>query len=194
MSQQQSVPRLVVGFLDKYAEAGLMILFMGVTSVIIFAQVIARYGFQSSLSWSEEVSRYMFIWLIYLGISYAVKTDRHIRGDILLTSNLLSETGKKILCLIADCIFLGFAIVMAYIGFEVASVVARRGQITASTEIPMWVIYLAVPLGYALCTIRLVQRLRHCIRHFRSSFTVFNRQVPTEEWAAMGTGEGGECK
>lgn len=177
MSDRNVVVR-ILKWLDMNIEAVFMITFLGLASIFIFVQVIARYVFESSFSWSEEVSRYMFIWLIYLGISYAVKTDSHIRVDMLLTRDWLSETKKKILCIFADIVFLLFSLCVAHVGFKVAHLIARRGQITAATEIPMWVIYLAVPVGYSLCSVRLVQCLYHRFRHFNDSFAVFSRQIP----------------
>ena len=168
--------KAVLHWLDENFEAIFIKIILASASLIIFCQVIARYVFDSSFSWSEEVSRYAFIWMIYLGVSYAVKMDKHIRVDSLTAFNILPDKGKKSVCLLADFIFLGFAIAIAKIGFSVAYLIASRGQITAATEIPMWVVYLAVPTGYSLCCFRLVQRIVHCFRHFNSDFATFNRQ------------------
>ncbi len=192
--------KAILHWLDDNFEAIFIKIILAVTSVVIFAQVIARYVFDSSFSWSEEISRYLFVWMIYLGISYAVKMDKHIRVDTLVALDILPDKGKKIVCLIADFIFLIFAILIASIGYQVVGIIARRGQITASTELPMWLVYLAVPLGYTLCTVRLLQRLAHCFRHFNSDFNTFNRHKPEQiemleaAAAATATTEGGPCK
>lgn len=177
----------IISWIDENFEAIFIKVILAFTSVVIFCQVIARYVFDSSFSWSEEVCRYLFIWLIYLGVSYAVKQDKHIRVDTLTALNILPETGKKIVSLLADFIFLGFAIMVAKIGYSVAMLIARRGQITAATELPMWLIYLAVPLGYTLCTFRIIQRLVHCFKHWKSDFATFSRKAP----AVPGADEGG---
>ena len=49
---------------------------------LLFVQVVSRYVFNHSLSWSEELARYIFIWQVWLGSSYCVKENRHIRIDI----------------------------------------------------------------------------------------------------------------
>ncbi len=162
-------------WLDDNCEAALIKLILGFTSVVIFCQVIARYVFQSSLSWSEEICRYLFVWLIYLGISYAVKLDRHIRMDSLIALNILPDAGKKAVCLLSDFIFLAFAVIIAGVGYSVAALIAHRGQITAATELPMWLVYAAVPVGYALCTFRLLRRILYRLRHLGDDFTVFSR-------------------
>lgn len=46
---------------------------------LIFVQVVLRYGFSYSLSWSEELARYLFVWLMWLGVSYAARNRTHLR-------------------------------------------------------------------------------------------------------------------
>lgn len=182
----------VLKWLDNNFEAIFIKIILGATSVIIFAQVIARYVFDSSFSWSEEISRYLFIWMIYLGVSYAVKQDKHIKVDTLVALDILPTVGKKIITVIADIIFLVFAILIAKIGFSVAALIGRRGQITGATELPMWLVYIAVPLGYALCSIRLIQRLVHYYRHRNADFNTFCGRAPENAGTAESCAPGAE--
>ena len=46
-------------------------------SIIIFIQVVCRYVFQNSLTWSEEMARYMFVWLVYFSVSYTARRKTH---------------------------------------------------------------------------------------------------------------------
>lgn len=108
----------VLHWLDQNLEAALMIVLLAAATIIVFLQVIMRYAFDSSLSWSEESARYLFIWLIYLGISYCAKHDRHIRVDLLMHMNFLSKLDKKLLCLLSDIVFLGFALTIVWLGYE----------------------------------------------------------------------------
>ena len=162
-------------WLDHYYEPLLLIIILSSTSIIVFAQVVARYVFDDAFYWSEEIARYLFIWLIYVALSYGVKVDKHIRMDSLVTLNILPETGKKIVTLIADFIFLVFSIFIAYYGTQVLLVTIRRGQTMPSTELPMWLVYTAVPLGYFVCSFRLVQRIVYKLRHFRSDYATFSK-------------------
>ncbi|HRV99007.1 MAG TPA: TRAP transporter small permease, partial [Aminobacteriaceae bacterium] len=52
--------------------------------VLIFIQVVMRYVFQNSLSWSEELARYIFLWQTWVGASYAVRMRRHFRVEMLV--------------------------------------------------------------------------------------------------------------
>ena len=73
----------VIRWIDNNIERVLCVTLLALMSIIIVVQVFFRYVLQNSLQWSEEIARYMFIWLIYIGISYGVKTDKHqgVRRD-----------------------------------------------------------------------------------------------------------------
>ncbi len=72
-------------FLDENIEKMLCVIALALMSAVIVAQVFCRYVLNSSLSWSEELARYLFIWMIYIGISYGVKLDKHICVDAVYT-------------------------------------------------------------------------------------------------------------
>ena len=64
-----------------HLEEFFMIPLIFAMSIIIFIQVVMRYVFQSSLTWSEELARYMFVWLVYFSVSYTARREKHIRID-----------------------------------------------------------------------------------------------------------------
>lgn len=65
--------------IDEYLEMSICVALISVIAVVLGLQVFMRYVMQNSLSWSEELARYLFIWLIYIGISYGAKIMRHIK-------------------------------------------------------------------------------------------------------------------
>lgn len=69
--------------LNRLAER-LLAFFIAVTVVAVIAQVVFRYGVQASLTWSEEVARYSFIWAIFVGASVAARSGQHIVVDALV--------------------------------------------------------------------------------------------------------------
>jgi len=144
-------------FLDEHAEEIALVILMACMSVIIGVQVFMRYVMKSSLSWSEEIARYMFIWLIYIGISYGVKTDRHINVDAV--RRILPKKINAIVSAISDLIFLLFSIIVVAAGMKVATKIFMSGQRTPALQIPMGLIYMAVPVGFTLVTIRLLQKI-----------------------------------
>ena len=152
----------ILRWLDRHTEEVLLVLFSAIMVAVIFLQVVMR-QFDSSLSWSEELARYSFIWLVYIGISYGVKKDRHIKVDVLLL--MLTNKGKIILTIIANLLFIAFAIFVIRYGFDIAMQLLAFGQRSPANQIPMGYIYLAAPVGMGLTLIRLVQNL---IKHFKA--------------------------
>ncbi|TAA73347.1 TRAP transporter small permease [Planococcus salinarum] len=152
----------ILHWLDRHIEEVFLVLFSAVMVAVIFLQVVMR-QFDSSLSWSEELARYSFIWLVYIGISYGVKKDRHIKVDVLLL--VLKNKGKIILTIIANLLFIVFAIFVIRYGTDIAMQLLSFGQKSPANQIPMGLIYLAAPVGMGLTLIRLLQNL---IKHIKA--------------------------
>ncbi|MEM9582469.1 MAG: TRAP transporter small permease [Pseudomonadota bacterium] len=94
-------------FVDKIEENTIAIL-LGLMTLVSFANVIARYGFNSNILWALEFTLYCFAWLVLLGASYAVKKNAHLGVDVLI--NIFSEPVRRIVGLIAVscCILFSF--------------------------------------------------------------------------------------
>lgn len=152
----------ILHWLDRHTEEVLLVLFSVIMVAVIFLQVVMR-QFNSSLSWSEELARYSFIWLVYIGISYGVKKDRHIKVDVLLLA--LKNKGKIILTIIANLLFIAFAIFVIRYGYDIAMQLLSFGQKSPANQIPMGLIYLATPIGMGLTLIRLIQNL---VKHIKA--------------------------
>ncbi|GAB7079420.1 TRAP transporter small permease [Megalodesulfovibrio paquesii] len=144
-------------FLDAYFEEIIVITMLSGMTFLVGLQVIMRYVMQNSLSWSEELSRYMFIWLVNIGISYGVRTKRHISVDVLNT--ILPRNKAAYLSIIADLLFLCFALIVIFNGADVAQRIMKTGQASPALEIPMCFVYGALPVGFSLVCIRLVQSM-----------------------------------
>ena len=149
-------------WLDKHIEEVLLVVFSVIMVTAIFMQVFMRYVLGSSLAWSEELARYCFIWLVYLGISYGVKKQRHIKVDVVLI--LLKDKWKVVLNIIANLIFLAFAIFVIVYGYSIASRLLAFGQTSPALQLPMGLVYLATPIGMGLTAFRLIQQLVQLVR------------------------------
>ncbi|OLO26395.1 TRAP transporter small permease protein [Alkalihalophilus pseudofirmus] len=144
-------------WIDEHLEEVFLVLFSIIMVTVIAMQVFMRYIMGSSLAWSEELARYCFIWLVYLGISYGVKKQRHIKVDVMLL--LLKDRAKIVLNILANLLFLGFAIFVMFYGYDIAQKLLTWGQKSPALQIPMGLVYLATPIGMGLTAIRLVQQL-----------------------------------
>lgn len=157
----------VIHWLDKHFEEGLSAILLAAMSVVVLLQIILKW-FHLPLSWSEEMARYMFIWLIYIASSYAVKKRSHIKVEIL--SLLFKEKGNFILDLIADIAFLVFATVIAYYGWIATYKIAFVNvQQSPSMHINMGWAYMSFALGCTLMAIRIIQDLILRSKEYRTA-------------------------
>lgn len=135
-------------------ERALITLMMFIMVVLIFTQVFTRYVLGNSLGWTEEASRYLFIWLIFLSIGIAFIDKKHISIDILL--DVMPKTIQKIilqfsyLCLMALCIFFFIQ------GMELVEKLQMFSQNSSTLQIPMWLVYLSLPVGFLVAFFRLI--------------------------------------
>lgn len=136
-------------------EEKLMSVSLWAIVIIMGIQVIMRYVFSSSLQWSEEISRYFFIWFAFLGMSYAVKKGSHMRIDI-LEYNLPKL--KKPIEILGDLFFMIFAIYMLIHGSKVIIFLKDSGQSSPAMGLPMYLVYLSLLIGFALVICRIVQK------------------------------------
>jgi len=130
--------------------------------VLIFIQVIMRYIFKNSLSWSEELARYLFIWLIYFGISYGAKIRKHIKIEAFL--GLLPKSCRKYIPIIGDLLFLIFSVFIAITANTLVHKQLALGQTSTAMHIPMAVIYAAPMVGFVLTAIRQIQTIYYRVQ------------------------------
>lgn len=148
--------------LEKYVTMILMV----VMTFIIFIQVIMRYIFNNSLSWSEELARYIFIWLVYIGISLGCKERAHLRIDAFI--NVFPQKTRKYIVLLADFIFLGFSIYVFLTGVLYVRMIFSQGDLSPALRLPMWMIDMAPCCGFGLCIIREIQNIVWRIKKLRN--------------------------
>lgn len=147
----------MIKWLDDHIEEVFIVFFTLLMIVSIALQVFMRYVMNNSLSWSEELARYCFIWLIYTGISLAVKKQKHMRVDAIFM--FVKGKGEIILGMIGNLLFLLFALFAIAYGSEITIKILTWGQASPAINLPMWLVYLAEPVGMGLTVIRLIQLL-----------------------------------
>lgn len=94
---------------DRFEET-LIALILGSMTVVTFANVIARYGFNSNILWAVEFTVFMFGWMVLLGASYAVKIGAHLGVDAVL--NIVSPAARKGMGCIAVLICIAFSLLL----------------------------------------------------------------------------------
>ena len=144
-------------FLDEHAEDYILVVLMSVMTVVIFIQVLMRYVFKNSLSWSEELARYLFVWLSYLSISYGIKNRKHVKIEAAL--HLFPKKLRPYVVIIGDMVTLIWSIFVVTTGWVMTQKVLASGQTSPAMSFPMYIIYFAPCLGYMLSAIRTVQTI-----------------------------------
>ncbi len=155
----------LIHWLDDKLEMTICIILMSILSVVLAIQVFFRYVMGDSLSWSEELSRYMFVWLVYIGIAYGCKVMRHIKIDAGLY--LFPKDARKYVVIIGDVIFLCFALVIVYYAYGLVVKQIKIGQLSPAMQIPMWIVYAAPMVGFTLTAIRQFQTILFRIKHLK---------------------------
>lgn len=118
------------------------------------AQVFFRYVMESALYWTEEVSRYLMIWLVFIAAGIAVERGTHISVDILLQHLPLPRQWVERFNLLVTLIF---ALVLIWQGVVLSG--RSMGQMAATLPIPMGIIYLAMPVSGLLIAVNTLRML-----------------------------------
>ncbi|MDF3608137.1 TRAP transporter small permease [Paracoccus sp. DMF-8] len=109
------------------------------------------------LTWAQEACIYLFVWMAKFGAAYGVRIGIHVGVDMLV--NKLNPKWQRITTIIAMSGGILFTAILVWIGSTFVYHVGVGGQTSADLEIPMWIVYLAVPLGSALMCFRFIQAL-----------------------------------
>ncbi len=149
--------------IETYLEPVIIVACLGVVIVLLFADVVARFAFQTSIFWAGEVARFAFVYMIYFGISYAIREKRHLRVTLLVEQ--ASPRVQRGLLALAELVFLGYSVVVCWLGVVITSNALARGQILPATQWPTAVLYAAIILSGALCVLRLSYSLWRILRH-----------------------------
>lgn len=119
-----------------------MFVLLSVMVLVSFGQVVTRF-FEVPLYWSEELARYIAIWLTFLGASYALRHGALARVEALL--GVLTPKQKRILGIVIGILVLAFALFLCYFGYRIALRVIR--QTSPAMFIPMSFVYASAPVG-----------------------------------------------
>ena len=144
-------------FLQKYDkfEEYLLIGSLVFNVLLIFSQIFMRTIFNYSLSWTEELSRYIFIWQTWLGTSIALKYKQHIRVEILI--NIFKKAkNKKILEISVTLIWIAFSIFLLYAGTLLCKSMIARNVLSSGMRIPLVFVYSCLPISSLIVLIRLI--------------------------------------
>jgi C4-dicarboxylate transporter DctQ subunit len=161
---------------DEIEETSIAVC-LGLMTLITFANVVARYLFNSNILWALELTVFLFAWLVLMGSSYAVKKNVHIGVDVVI--NMASPGIRKLLAILSVSACLAFSIMLLIGSWDYWYPFVTKRAFLETEDIPMpealmfladwlnegeryekiprFIPYLALPLGMALLTFRFLQ-------------------------------------
>lgn len=139
----------------KTLEYYLIILLFSVLIVVCFLQVLFRFVFNLPLAWTEELSRYVFIILIYCGASAAVIDKAHVRVELI--DNVLPPAVKHVMDVAVQVLCALVSLAIAYHSKNIIMNANLSKQLSASLRIPMAALYALVAAMFCLIAFRFIQ-------------------------------------
>ncbi|WP_444678975.1 TRAP transporter small permease [Halomonas sp. E19] len=133
-------------------EAAILALGVILMAVNTVSNVISRFVFGESLHFAEEVNRILIVMITFAGIGYAARHGRHIRMSAFYDA---LPTGGRRALMILICLFTALVMfVLCYYSIGYIQTLYSRGRVLPSLSIPVWMIYLWVPIGFAITGIQ----------------------------------------
>jgi C4-dicarboxylate transporter DctQ subunit len=160
----------VLKVLDRLEEILIASLIAGAT-LLIFVAVTHRYAldmsakfhlnaiydtlFKINLSWAQELCIYMFVWMAKFGAAYGVRTGIHVGVDVLI--NNLPPRWRFVSVMFGLLAGAFFTAVVGTLGVRFVYDLSKTDQTSPDMEMPMWIVYLAIPCGSYLMSFRFLQ-------------------------------------
>ena len=132
------------------------VLVIGILSgaILLFINVVLK-QFGGSIVWAEEYTKFAIIWITFAGCGAAVRCNAHMKISALY--DICPANIKRILDTLVNVIGIAFSVFLVIYGAQLTDTVRVTKQMTPSMGIPMWWIYMSVPIGGVLMIIRFVQ-------------------------------------
>lgn len=146
--------------LDRWTCA-VTIFLMAALTVIVWLQVFQRYIMNSSLSWSEELSRYILVWISFLGASVAARRGENL--GIELVRDRLEPGTRRAVVAVAEGFVLIFWIFIVYYGIRYAF--QNLTQMSASLPISYGYVYFGIPVGATLMGLQALEKSLQNLRN-----------------------------
>ena len=160
MPSEREYDLKILKILDAVEErlGGFFLVFL---FLIVLLQILAR-GVGWNIVWTEESSRFLFIWIIFLGVSAGIKYDTHIGTNIFV--NLLPKGMYKTAAVIKDILFFLFVCYMAKLSLSLLAMQLQFKQTAPATGFPIYFISIILPIGFMTSALRVLFKIIKTLR------------------------------
>ncbi|MDO9543629.1 MAG: TRAP transporter small permease [Synergistaceae bacterium] len=145
----------IIRWLDKHFEETILTIFLSIMVIVMGYQVVMRYLFNASLPWSDELTRYIFVWSAFISIAYCIRHHNSIKIDQVIL--MLPEVVQKVVKLIIKVIMLIFFAYLFRFSLNVVQSTIKSGQLSPALQIPMYFVHVSAAIGFALAVLRILQ-------------------------------------
>lgn len=146
--------KILFRIFDRTIQSAVFLCVLGFV-VFAFLQVISRFIFNFSIAWTEELCRYLFVWMVFLGAGIGVLQRKHIAVDIV--PNLVPDRYRKYYNVLLDLMIIAFCLLLIRYGAVFASKAMR--QRSPAMQIPLGYVYYGIILGGAVMLINAVRSM-----------------------------------
>jgi len=140
-------------FVDR-AEAFILGWGVIIMAANTIANVFGRYVFSQSIYFTEELNEFLIIIITFMGLGYVTRKGRHIRMSAFY--DMLPARSKKLMMILIASTTAVAMFILAWYAFEYVAKIARRGRVTPSLQVPLYMTYVWVVVGFALTGIQYV--------------------------------------
>lgn len=145
-----------IKWLDLHFEESILIFFLVAISCVELVQVVARnVSFMPSLTWAEELCRFLWIATVFVSLPYTIRTVTALRVTALI--ELLPWKIENVINILIDVFTCAVLAVLTYFSIDVFEGVYRNGEVSPAMLLPMWIMYVFVVAGFLLGALRSLQ-------------------------------------
>ena len=137
--------------IESYISQALLAFFV----CVLFSQIFLRVAFDYVITWSEEISRFSFVWFVFFGASYAARLGAHNR--VTVQFKLFPPAVAKYSMLLSDLIWIGFNVVMIRESLKVIGNLKEFKYHSPALGVSMEYVYWIFPICFGLMTLRIIQ-------------------------------------
>ena len=155
MAEHEVVSVRLLGWVRSYWLESVIVVFAIGLVLVTFFQVVNRFVLQWPIAWTEEVARYLSIWVILLGAARGVRESTHIQVDLLVAR--LPACVRAVIDTMTNLLIAAFLIVVIWQAIEILDIIGRRQSPTL--RISMYYVYVAGPVASALMLYYIIVRI-----------------------------------
>lgn len=147
----------IIKWLDENIEEMILMGLLVIITLVMGVQVFSRYVLNYSFTWSEELVRYLFIYMGFISVSYCIKKWISIKINQII--ELFPKKIYVVLQLVLNIILFVFFVYLTYHSYFFLASTIASGQVSPALEIPMYYVQAAPLIGFGLACLRAFQQI-----------------------------------